>query len=112
MEKRLPIAMLVNLAPAQVDGSNGTELTYTNNVSAHGACVVSNHPWQPGEIAQVTSFLDHIAMRGKVVYCRKHGDDQFAIGLSFQNSAVVWSIYLKYAVSAQETIPMRQRRLQ
>ena len=112
MEKRLPIAMLVNLAPAQVDGSNGTELTYTNNVSAHGACVVSDHPWQPGEIAQVTSFLDHIAMRGKVVYCRKHGDDQFAIGLSFQNSAVVWSIYLKYTVPAQETIPMRQRRLQ
>lgn len=56
MEKRLPIAIFVNLAPAQ--NRNGTELTYTENVSAHGACVVSNRPWQPGEIAEVTALLD------------------------------------------------------
>ena len=109
MEKRLPIAMVVNLASAQVQGATGSELTYTNNVSAHGACVVSSRQWQPGEIAEVTSFLDQVAMRGKVVYCRRHGDDQYAIGLSFQNGAVVWSIYLKYACRAQETVPLRQR---
>src|SRR5438477_8004777 len=57
-EKRLPIAMVVNLASAQVQGATGSELTYTNNVSAHGACVVSSRQWQPGEIAEVTSFLD------------------------------------------------------
>jgi PilZ domain-containing protein len=109
MEKRLPIAMVVNLAPAHVQSLSGTELTYTNNVSAHGACVVSNRPWQPGETAEVTSFLDQITMRGRVVYCRKHGDEQYAIGLSFQNSAVVWSTYLKYAGHAQETVLSRQR---
>jgi len=48
MEKRLPIAMIVNLARAQ--NRNGTELTYTDNVSRHGACIVCNHPWQPGEL--------------------------------------------------------------
>src|SRR6266566_5436732 len=46
MEKRLPIAMIVNLARAQ--NRNGTELTYTDNVSPQGACIVCNHPWQPG----------------------------------------------------------------
>jgi hypothetical protein len=103
MEKRLPIAMVVNLAQAQVPGANGTELTYTDNVSAHGACVVSNRSWQPGEIAEITSLLDQIAMRGKVVYCRKFDEERYAIGLSFQNCAAVWSTYMKYAGRAQET---------
>ena len=109
MEKRLPIAMVVNLASAKAQGTAGAELTYTNNVSAHGACLVSNRQWQPGEIAEITSFADQIAMRGKVVYCRKHGDDQYVIGLSFQNAAVVWSVYLKYAGRAQETVALQQR---
>lgn len=109
MEKRLPIAMVVNLAPVLAPNGNVAEMTYTDNVSAHGACVVSNRQWQPGEIADVTSFPDQIAMRGKVIYCRRHGSDQYAIGLSFQNCAVVWSIYLKYAGRAQETVALRQR---
>ena len=92
MEKRLPIAMIVNLARAQ--NRNGTELTYTDNVSAHGACIVSNHPWQPGELAEITSMFDQIAMRGKVAHCRKRRDDQYTIGLSFP-CEVVWSIYLR-----------------
>ena len=100
MEKRLPIAMVVNLASVQAQGANGAEMTYTNNVSAHGACVVSSRSWEPGEVAEVTSLLDEIAMRGKVVYCRKHAEDRYAIGLNFQNRAVVWSIYLKYATRA------------
>lgn len=109
MEKRLPIGMVVNLASAQAQEASRAELTYTNNVSAHGACVVSNRQWQPGEFADLTSFPDQIAMRGKVVYCRKHGNDQYAIGLNFQNCAVVWSVYLKYVGPAQETVALRQR---
>lgn len=109
MEKRLPIAMVVNLTSTRDQAANGAEMTYTNNVSAHGASVVSNRQWQPGEIAEITSFADQIAMRGKVVYCRKHGDDQYVIGLSFQNATVVWSIYLKYAGRAQETVALRQK---
>lgn len=109
MEKRLPIAMVVNLTSPRAQEADGAELTYTSNVSAHGACVVSNRQWQPGELADVTSFSDEIAMRGKVVYCRRHGNDQYAIGLNFQNCAVVWSTYLKYAGRAQEPAPVRQR---
>src|SRR5215472_4065510 len=109
MEKRLPIAMVVNLAPALAQGCRVGEMTYTDNVSAHGACVVSNRSWRPGEVAEITSLLDQIAMQGKVVYCRKHGEDRYAIGLSFQNSAMVWSIYLKYAGLAKETAAPRQK---
>ena len=109
MEKRLPIAMVVNLASVQGPGANGAEMTYTDNVSAHGACVFSSRSWQPGEVAEVTSLLDQIAMRGKVVYCRKSGEDQYAIGLSFQNCAVVWGIYLKYAGRAPVPATLQAR---
>ncbi len=109
MEKRLPIAVVVNLAAARAPRTDGAELTYTDNVSSHGACIVSNRQWQPGEIAEVTSFLDQIAMRGKVVYCRRHGNDQYAIGLNFQNCPLVWSTYLRYEGHAQETVTLRQK---
>lgn len=109
MEKRLPIAIVVNLAPAPAQSGNFSEMTYTDNVSAHGACVVSNHQWEPGETVEVTPFQDQIAMRGKVVYSRKHGEERYAIGLNFQNCAVVWSLYLKYAGRAQEPIALQQK---
>lgn len=96
MEKRLPIAIVVNLVHLAGHPGNGTELTYTDNVSAHGACVVSNHAWQQGEAAEVTSLLDQIALRGRVIHCRKRGDGRYAIGLTFQNSAVLWRAYLRY----------------
>lgn len=98
--------MVVNLTAAE---SPETELTYTDNVSAHGACVFSNHPWQAGEIAEVTSLLDQIVMRGKVVHCRRCGEDRYAIGLSFANGEVAWSNYLKYAGRQRQVIPLRQR---
>lgn len=85
------------------------ELTYTDNVSSHGACVVSNRQWQPGETAEVTSFSDQIAIRGKVVYCRRRGSEQYAIGLNFQNCPVVWSTYLRYEGRAQETPALQQK---
>ena len=109
MEKRLPIAMVVNLTSPRDPADNGAELTYTNDVSAHGACVVSNRQWQPGEIAEITSFSDQIAMRGKVVYCRRHGNDQYIIGLNFQSGHVLWSTYLRYEGRTQETATPRQK---
>src|SRR5260370_7406498 len=71
MEKRLPIAIVVRLAHAHDQPANGAERTCTDNVSAHGARVVSSRPWQPGEVAQVTSLKDEITIRVKVVYCHK-----------------------------------------
>ncbi|PYT99278.1 MAG: hypothetical protein DMG38_12400 [Acidobacteria bacterium] len=107
MEKRLPIAMVVNLAAAQ--SRDGTELTYTDNVSAHGACVFSNHPWQAGEVAEITPLSAQMAMRGRVVHCRRCGEDRYAIGLSFPNGEVAWSTYLKYAGRPRQVIPLRQK---
>jgi hypothetical protein len=97
MEKRLPIAIVVRLAPLQDQSANGTEVAYTDNVSAHGARVVAHRPWQTGEMIQVTSMQDENTLRGKVVYCQKLPDDRYLIGLNFQNGGVSWSRYTTYS---------------
>lgn len=108
MEKRLPIAMVLNLTAAE--SPDETELTYTDNVSAHGAWVFSNHPWQAGEIAEVTSLLDQLAMRGKVAHCRRCGEDRYAIGLSLPNGDLAWSTYLKDATRPRQALRPRIAR--
>jgi hypothetical protein len=97
MEKRLPIAIVVRLAHAHDQPANGAERTCTDNVSAHGARVVSSRPWQPGELAQVTSLKDEITILGKVVYCQKLLDDRYLIGLDFHGHRVTWSAYRTYS---------------
>ena len=97
LEKRLPIAIVVRLVPGQDQPANEPELTYTDNVSAHGARVISSRPWQAGELAQVTSLKDEITIRGKVVYCLKLPDNRYLIGLNFHDRRVTWSAYRTYS---------------
>jgi len=97
MEKRLPIALIVQLGPAQ-DGPSlpRLELTFTDNVSSHGACVVSSRSWEPGDLADVTSVKDQVTLRGKVKHCQKHTDSRYRVGLHFEH-AITWSMYRAYA---------------
>jgi hypothetical protein len=97
MEKRIPIAIVVHLTHAQDNPASEQELTYTDNVSAHGARVVSSRPWQIGELAQVTSLKDEITISGKVAYCLMLPDNRYFIGLNFQDRRVTWSVYRTYS---------------
>jgi len=97
MEKRLPIAIVVHLARVQDQPVDGAEVTYTDNVSVHGARVLSNRPWQTGELVQVTSFKDQVPIRGKVAHCQKIGDKRYSIGLNFNGGRVTWSTFRAYS---------------
>jgi hypothetical protein len=97
MEKRLPIAVVVYLAQVQDQSANGTELTYTDNISAHGACVVSKRPWRPGEAAEIRSLKEQVTLRGTVAHCRKRSDNRYVVGLMFQGPHGTGSIYRNYA---------------
>ena len=92
-EKRLPIAVVVRLAGAAQPLRAGEEKTYTENVSLHGAQVISRHPWQPGEEAQVTPLKYSTPARGKVVYCKRLSADRYFVGLNFPQHPVYWSSF-------------------
>lgn len=93
MEKRLPISMIVRLGHVQDGPVGGEELTYTDNVSVHGARVISRQLWHRGEVARLTSLQDEITVQGKVVYCQKLPDDRYTVGLNFQERPDARSIF-------------------
>jgi len=94
--KRVPIVIVVRLVRVHDLLAEPAESTYTDNVSAHGARVISRHPWQPGEKVLVTSAKDGTAIRGTVVYCQQLKDGGFCLGLNFHEHTVPWSSYTKY----------------
>jgi len=97
MEKRIPIAIVVHLARAEDQTPQRAELTFTDNISAHGACVISVRRWKPGETAEVTSLNDKIMIVGTVTYCQKRADDRYGVGLNFRDSEVTWNTHARHA---------------
>ena len=97
MEKRIPIAIVVRLARSDDQTGEKAELAFTDNISAHGACVISARRWKPGEMVEVTSLNDKIMLVGKVTYCQKRSDDRYGIGLNFRDSEVTWNTHTRHA---------------
>lgn len=94
-ERRLPIIVVVRLAPAEPASTAGDEKTYTDNISAHGARLFSRRRWQTGDDVTVTPRNEEAAS-GKVVYCQLLADDHYGIGVKFQNDPVKWSVIRRF----------------
>jgi PilZ domain len=88
VERRLPIIIPVRLSRGG-DLPVNAELTYTDNISLHGARVVSNASCQVGEHANIEPAQEGHSTRGEVVYCQSVGQS-FCVGLKFQE-AITWS---------------------
>jgi hypothetical protein len=94
MERRLPIIVVVRLAPAVSAAIDG-ERTFTDNISAGGARVYSIRSWQLGDVVEVAPRNEDSA-RGNVVYCQALDDGRFVIGVKFQDRPVTWSALCRY----------------
>jgi len=95
-EKRLPIAIVVRLSRMHNLPANEEEGTYTDNVSPHGARLLSISSWQPGEQAQVTTVKEGSSILGEVIYCQRLDNDRFCIGLKFQERLDTWPTLSRY----------------
>jgi hypothetical protein len=95
MERRLPIILIVRLAVARSEGTNGEERTYTDNISAHGARVFSRQPLQPDDEILITPVNEETVC-GNVVYCQRVADDRYGIGVKFQDRTVTWSAMRRF----------------
>ena len=87
-EARIPMTVAVNISSLQQ--LPGVETTFTENVSARGARVVSTRRWQPGDRLCFALLPGDFRATARVVYCHPQRDVEFAIGLEFLEPAARW----------------------
>jgi len=90
LEDRSPVHVTVDLSG--LDIHTVAQQGITQNVSARGARVVTNKPWQPNDHVKVRSLLGSLRSRARVVYCQPLGNDSFAIGLELFVSVGEWTL--------------------
>ena len=82
--------------PVLIDGHReapGMELTFTENVSARGARVISARYWEPGEPLKFASRTGEFRSSARVAYCQSLQSRRLAtIGVEFLNPKGRWVV--------------------
>jgi PilZ domain len=66
------------------------ERVLTENVSSHGARVITKQRCQPGEQQQITPLSGEFQLLARVVYCQPLPHKGFCVGLEFRECSVNW----------------------
>jgi len=88
MEKRFPT--LVPVYFASLEEPLARERTLTENVSSHGARVISQRSWRSGEGSLISPLTGEFPQVGRVIYCTPKAEDRFCVGVEFQDRTVKW----------------------
>jgi hypothetical protein len=81
--------------PVLIDGHRqvpGSESTFTENVSARGARVVSVRRWDQGEKLTFALRTGDFRSSARVAYCQPLQGDGFAIGVEFLEPKGRWVV--------------------
>ena len=89
LEKRLPTSVPVYLTP--LEDPRAPERTLTENVSPHGARIVTRRYWRAGEEPLITPLTGEFPRVGRVIYCLPKTQDRFCLGVEFLDRTVRWS---------------------
>jgi hypothetical protein len=88
LEKRIwltvPVQLSSVLDPAAV------EQTTTENVCSLGMRIFTRRARDLNERLMINSLLGDLRALARVVYCERHPDGRFAVGLQFLGGAVNW----------------------
>jgi hypothetical protein len=76
-------------------GAQGSESTFTENVSARGARVVSTRRWEKGEPLTFASRTGEFRSLARVAYCQPLHGDGYAVGVEFLDPAGRWVVQSK-----------------
>jgi hypothetical protein len=88
LEDRIPLTVRVDLC--SLDVRQPAQEGLTENVSTHGARVVSGNPWKLNERLNLWALPGDFRARARVVYCEPLGVRAFAIGLQLLASSGGW----------------------
>jgi hypothetical protein len=81
--------------PVVLDGHRqtpGSESTFTENVSARGARVVSVRHWEKGEHLMFASHTGEFRSAARVAYCQTRHGHGYAIGVEFLEPKGRWVV--------------------
>jgi PilZ domain len=90
VENRIPLEI-----PVVLEGHRqlpGVESTFTENVSAKGARVVSTRRWEQGAPLTFTSRTGEFRSTARVAYCEPLRGDGYAIGVEFLEPVGRWVV--------------------
>ncbi len=90
IEKRIPMEI-----PVVLDGHRqlpGTESTFTENVSARGARVVSVRHWEKGERLTFVSRTGEFRSSARVAYSQPLHGEGYAVGVEFLEPKGRWVV--------------------
>ena len=76
--------------PCKPEEPRARERTLTENVSPHGARVISKWSWHSGEESIITPLAGELPQIGRVVYCLPKTRDRFCLGVEFPTRSVKW----------------------
>ncbi|PYT76571.1 MAG: hypothetical protein DMG41_29315 [Acidobacteria bacterium] len=89
VEVRNPVPVPVYLAP--LDEPRNRERTVTEDVSGHGARVVTKRYWRPGEVPLLTPLIGEYPKYGRVVYCDPQSQGGYCVGIEFSRPFFCWT---------------------
>ena len=89
MEARIPTR--VGLELSGPDEPLIYEITFTENVSRHGARVVTKRRWSPNDSVLVKLPQEFLPSRARITYCQPLQGDEFAMGLQFSSVVYDWT---------------------
>jgi hypothetical protein len=87
-ERRVPMEVGVQILGNSA--SPGKETTFTENVSPHGARVLSSRRWQINDRLTLTTLTGSFRSVARVAYCELVPDSGFAVGLEFLEESGTW----------------------
>ena len=89
-ERRIPLEIGVYLDGHR--GFPGAESTFTENVSARGARVVSCRRWEKNERLTFISRTGEFRSSARVAYCQPMQGEGFAVGVEFLEPKGRWVV--------------------
>ncbi len=90
IEKRVPIEVAVHICGDE--RTPGVEETFTENVSARGARVITGRRWRMNDLLMLASACDFQTV-ARVAYCQPRRGEGFAIGLEFLEPIGSWVVH-------------------
>lgn len=85
IERRMPVNIIACLAGLD---TAIPETVTTENISEHGARVISTRQWAAKERVIVSDLFGDFRVTAEVVYCEPRGSGEFAMGLKFDETCM------------------------